>query len=82
MKRRKRRLLPAHWTKTTCPKCGGEIWFAELIFSRRSLDRWDEDGVLHIALNYEDSCEDGEDEHLYCSSCLREWELPTEISFD
>jgi hypothetical protein len=69
--------LPIDWRKTTCPYCGGELKYGEMIFSARSLQ-----GTLHIADDYEDFAEANEDEHLYCTGCLREWALPSDTSFD
>lgn len=82
MKKGNRPSLPAGWKRTTCPDCGGELKFGELIFSSRSVRGWDAHGVLHIAEDYEDSLEPGEDEHLYCTGCIRQWSLPREVSFD
>jgi len=73
--------LPAEWRETVCPECGGELKFGEKIFSARSLQGWDEDGILHIGSDYEDFGESYEDEHLWCANCLKEWQLPESATF-
>lgn len=76
-----RRSLPEDWRDTTCPDCGGELKFGEMIFSSRSLEGWDADAGLVISQDYEDSEEGSEDEHLYCTRCIAEWCLPASYDF-
>jgi hypothetical protein len=74
--------LPTDWRQITCPDCGGELKYGEMIFSSRWLQGWDDDGTLHISQDYEDFGEANDDEHLYCTGCVKEWALPENVCFD
>ena len=76
-----RRTLPVDWREVSCPDCGGDLRFGEMIFSSRPLEDWDEDGVLVVSQDYEDSEEGSQDEHLYCTRCVVEWDLPDTYDF-
>jgi hypothetical protein len=62
MRRRRRPALPYGWCATTCPDCAGDLTFGEMIFSARSIQGWDADGVLYIGKDYEDFEEASDDE--------------------
>jgi hypothetical protein len=76
-----RESLPVGWRQVTCPTCGSELRYGEMIFSCRPLDGWD-DGTLYISQCYEDFAEANDDEHLYCTGCSKEWTLPDDVCFD
>lgn len=77
-----RPILPADYRSLACPKCGGVLKYGEFVFSSRSLQGWAPDGTLFVGSDYEDSLDTSDDSHIYCLSCIAEWQLPANVSFD